>query len=283
LSTTVTAIEAARRALAAQLGGEPVVTVIVIGAPLSDAVGRRLLVSTGAAEGSLGSPDADERATGLAREALASGERRTHEIELQGGAWQLYVEPQSPVPYLLIVGAGHIARPLCRLGALLGFRVTVADDRPEYANRAGFPEAAHIQLIDFADPFRAIDITSDSYIVLVTRGHKYDYDCIQQLLESDVQPAYLGMIGSRRRVRAAFEALLAEGADPQRLRQVHAPIGLDIGSETPEEIALAIAAEIVAVRRGGRGGKLSEEELVLDRITRQDPNRRAGGRSWGEA
>ncbi|HSG80619.1 MAG TPA: XdhC family protein [Gemmatimonadota bacterium] len=269
MSEVITAVQAARRALSAQLGGEPVATVSVIDAPVKDTVGRRMLVTAGATEGSLGSRERDERAAALAREALVSGERQLHEVELEGGTWQLYVEPQSPIPDLLIIGAGHIARPLCRLGALLGFRVTVADDRPEFANRQGFPEAAHVELIDFADPFTAMEITANSYVVLVTRGHKYDYDCILQLLKMNVQPAYLGMIGSRRRVRAAFEALVADGADPERLRQVHAPIGLDIGSETPEEIALAIAAEIVAVRRGGSGGRLSEQESVLDRVTRR--------------
>ena len=131
------------------------------------------------------------------------------------------------------------------------------------------PSLHRIQLAasNSANP-AVVEVTANSYVVLVTRGHKYDYDCIPELLELEASPAYLGMIGSRRRVRAAFEALAADGVDPEHLKHVHAPIGLDIGAETPEEIALAIAAEIVAVRRGGAGAKLSEQERVLDRIAR---------------
>ncbi len=265
----VSAAEAAEHVLAAQERGEPSVVVTVVGAPSPEYVGRRLVMSGGSLLGKLGEPVLDERAAQLARAALAEVRADLHELELEGATWKLYVESQQPVPELLIIGAGHIARPLCRIGALVGFRVTVADDRPEFANREWFPEAERIVLLDYQAPFERIEIRSDSYVVLVTRGHKYDYDCIQQLLRLDVRPAYLGMIGSRRRVRAAFEALLDEGCDTERLNQVHAPIGLDIGAETPEEIALAIAAEIVAARRGGAGGRLSEEQRVFERVTRR--------------
>jgi xanthine dehydrogenase accessory factor len=231
-------------------------------------VGKRLVVTADSLQGTLGPAELDERAVASARECLAEDERGIREIEAPDGAWQLYIESQSALPELLIVGAGHIARPLHRIGAMLGFRVTVADDRPEFADEKWFPEAERVRLLDFSDPFKELDVGPASYIVLVTRGHKYDYDCIHQLLKMDTRPAYLGMIGSRRRVRATFEALVADGIDPQRLTDVHAPIGLDIGAETPEEIALAIAAEIVALRRGGSGEKLSGEERVLDRVAR---------------
>ncbi|NIR44659.1 MAG: hypothetical protein GWN99_10170 [Gemmatimonadetes bacterium] len=267
MSREISAVEAARRALAVQeQDAEPLAVVTVVSAPVEDAVGRRVIVTESEVEGSLGSPERDERAAGLAREALSGGQPRLYEIQLEGGFWQLYVETVTAAPDLLIIGAGHIARPLCRLGALLGFRVTVADDRPEYANTGSFPEAARVEVIDFSEPFQKIDVTERSYVVLVTRGHKYDYDCILELLRMQARPAYLGMIGSRRRVRAAFEALVADGVDPARLEGVHAPIGLDIGAETPEEIALSIAAELVAVRRGGSGQKLSELEHVLKRV-----------------
>ncbi len=272
MSGVTSAAQAARRALEAMAGGEPVAVVTVVAAPLEDALGRRIIVTADAAEGSLGSPERDRQATTLARTALAAGERTLHEVELEGGAWKLYVEPQLATPELLIVGAGHIARPLCRLGAMLGFRVTVADDRPEFASCDHFPDAAAVEIIDFAEPFKALKVTADTFIVLVTRGHKYDYDCILELLKMKAQPSYLGMIGSRRRVRAAFEALVGDGVDPARLKQVYAPIGLDISAETPEEIALAIAAEIVAVQRGGTGAKLSKQERVLDRIVGKNPS-----------
>ncbi|UCF19674.1 MAG: XdhC family protein [Gemmatimonadota bacterium] len=275
----VSAAEAAAHVLAAQERGEASVVVTVVDAPSPEHIGRHLLMGGGSPRGKLGKPVLDERAAELARAALLEARADLHELELEGATWKLYVESQQPVPELLIIGAGHIARPLCRIGALVGFRVTVADDRPEFANREWFPEAERIVLLDYQAPFEKIEIRSDTYVVLVTRGHKYDYDCIHQLLRLDARPAYLGMIGSRRRVRAAFEALLDEGCDPERLAQVHAPIGLDIGAEAPEEIALAIAAEIVAARRGGAGGRLSDEQRVFERVARRREDTSGGAGS----
>ncbi|NIN72597.1 MAG: hypothetical protein GTO46_11890 [Gemmatimonadetes bacterium] len=264
----VTAAAAARWALEAHEGGEPVALVTVVKAPDERAVGRRLVVTESALHGTLGGPELDELATARARESLAARECGVVEIERPDGVWEIYIESHYPIAELHIVGAGHIARPLCRLGATLGFRVTISDDRPEFANREWFPEAERIRVVDFDQAFEGVAIGPESYVVLVTRGHKYDYDCILQLLKMEARPAYLGMIGSRRRVRATFEALVRDGIEPGRLAEVHAPIGLDIGAETPEEIALAIAAEIVATRRGGGGAKLSDEERVLDRVAR---------------
>jgi len=102
-------------------------------------------------------------------------------------------------------------------------------------------------------------------VVLVTRGHKYDFEALRELLARDVAPSYIGMVGSRRRVRACFEQLAAEGASPEVLARVHAPIGLDIGAETPAEIAICIAAELVQSRRGGTGAPLREKERVVER------------------
>jgi xanthine dehydrogenase accessory factor len=240
--------------------------VTVVEGPANAAIGRRLVVSDESMIGSLGSTDLDDQAAPLAQEALRADSRSTHTVETESGRYELYVESHRALPELVIVGAGHIARPLHHIAAMLGFRITIIDDRPEFANSEWFPEAARVRVVDFAEAFRDIAIGPNTYVVLVTRGHKYDYECMQQLLNLEAQPVYLGMIGSRRRVRAAFEALVRDGIDPARLAEVHAPIGLDIAAETPEEIALAIAAEIVAVRRGGRGGKLKQEERVLARV-----------------
>lgn len=273
----ISTVDAVERALLALEGGSPVALVTVVTAPDHGAVGRRLLVTAGAVTGRLGSSELDEGAAELAREALVARERGLRKLELDDGIWELYVESQCAPPALVIVGAGHIARPLCRIGAMIGFRVTVIDDRPEFANERLLPAAAQVLVVDYSDPFKEITVDANTYIVLVTRGHKYDYDCIQQLLALEARPAYLGMIGSRRRVRAAFEALVRDGVHPERLADVHAPIGLDIGAETPEEIALAIAAEIVAVRRGGGGGALAREEGVLDRVARAREAEQGGG------
>ncbi|HEU0079755.1 MAG TPA: XdhC family protein, partial [Longimicrobiaceae bacterium] len=211
-------------------------------------------------------PALDTRAAELAG-ALLRGEGRDgpRTVETARGRCTLYLEAHRPPPELVIVGAGHIARPLCRIGAMLGFRVRVLDDRPEFATRERFPEAEEVRPTDFADPFRDLPLGPDSHLVLVTRGHRYDFEALRRLLLGPALPAYVGMVGSRRRVRAALEQLVREGIPRERLLRVHAPIGLDIGAETPEEIALAIAAEIVRVRRGGTGVSLRERERVMER------------------
>jgi xanthine dehydrogenase accessory factor len=212
--------------------------------------------------GTLGSAALDEAAAAAARERLAPG-GRAGTVALDGCT--VYLEPHRPPPELVIVGAGHIARPLCAVGALMGFRVTVLDDRPEFATRERFPEAAAVLRADFADPFRGVPIHAGTHLVLVTRGHKYDFEALRDLLARPEGPAYVGMVGSRRRVRAALEQLVREGIPTARLAAIHAPIGLDIGAETPEEIALSIAAEMILVLRGGTGLPLRDRERVAER------------------
>jgi xanthine dehydrogenase accessory factor len=263
----VSAAAAARAALEALRQGPPLVTAAVVettdGGP---ALGARLLVWEDRSAGSLGEPALDARAAELAG-ALLRGEARDgpRTVATERGRCTLYLEAHRPPPELVIVGAGHIARPLCRMGAMLGFRVRVLDDRPEFATRERFPEAEEVRRADFADPFRGLAVGADTHLVLVTRGHRYDYEALRRLLLGGALPAYVGMVGSRRRVRAALEQLVREGIPRERLLRVHAPIGLDIGAETPEEIAVAIAAEIVRVRRGGTGVSLRERERVMER------------------
>jgi len=215
--------------------------------------------------GSLGSPDLDAEATELARSAAGDPRHQDGLVRLQDDT-EAYLELRRPVQDLVIVGAGHIARPMARMGADLGFRVWVLDDRPDFATRERFPDAYQVVKADFSDPFRDVPLHGGTHILLVTRGHKYDYDCLVRVLRRDHPTAYIGMIGSRRRVRATFVQLLEDGIPQERLREIHAPVGLDIGAETPEEIAVAVAAELVKVRRGGTGASLRELENVADRF-----------------
>jgi xanthine dehydrogenase accessory factor len=267
------AAEAVHHARAALEGGPPVAIVTVIdarghGAPPP---GAHLAAWADRHAGTLGSAALDERALAAAREALASGRAGSRDLEAGGAACTVYVEPHRAPPSLVIVGAGHIARPLCRVGALLGFRVTVLDDRPEFATRERFPEAAEVRRADFSDPLRGID-TDGAWLVLVTRGHKYDFEVLRDVLRRPASPAYVGMVGSRRRTRAALEQLAREGVEAERLRAVYAPVGLDVRAETPEEIAVSIAAELVRVRRGGTGQSLRDRERVAERwVTRERP------------
>jgi xanthine dehydrogenase accessory factor len=170
------------------------------------------------------------------------------------------VEPYYPGPRLVVLGGGHIACALVEFAARLGFEIFVADDRPAYANAARFPEAASVICCSFTEVFDQVQVTDSSFVVIMTRGHRHDVECLRQALRIDL--AYLGMVSSRRRVRAVREQMLAEGADSGRLKQLHSPIGLAIGAETPAEIALAIAAELVSVRRVERRWPECDREVT---------------------
>jgi xanthine dehydrogenase accessory factor len=182
---------------------------------------------------------------------------------------ELYLEVRRPVQELIVVGAGHIAQPMAHIGALLGFRVTVLDDRPDFATRERFPDADRLVQADFSDPFADVRLHERTHILLVTRGHKYDYDCLVRALRTDPPPAYIGMIGSRRRVRATYEKLVEEGFGRDLIDRIHAPVGLDVGAETPEEIAIAVAAELVMLRRGGTGVPLKDVERIAERFFKE--------------
>lgn len=249
--------------------GESVALLVVVRDPAGEGRGRRFLVSRAWDRGSLGSSEANESARAVARRALEGEGAEEGMVELDVGEDEplgVYMEIHHPQPELVVVGAGHIARPLAALGSILGCRVFVLDDRPEFATRERFPEAERVVTVDFDDPFAEVPIRRHSHLVLVTRGHKYDYQCLRRVLKADHLPAYIGMIGSRRRVRATYAQLMEEGIPWERVAAVRAPIGLDLGAETPGEIAVAVAAEIVGMWRGGTGKPLREEERVLERF-----------------
>lgn len=171
---------------------------------------------------------------------------------------RLLFEIARPPQEMIICGGGHVGQAVARAARLLDFTVTVIDDRADFASREKFPDPS-IRLIadDFVTALRTLRLTPASHVVIVTRGHKHDEICLREVIDQPVR--YLGMIGSRRRTTTIREHLRRQGVDPLHLRQVHAPIGLDIGAQTPEEIALAILAEIVLVRRGGTGRPKSSE------------------------
>jgi xanthine dehydrogenase accessory factor len=148
---------------------------------------------------------------------------------------------------LYCFGAGHVAVPTAHLASLVGFKVIVLDDRPEYSNAKRFPDADKTLVVqDFNRALNGLEIDNDSYIVIVTRGHQYDRQVLEQSLKTSA--GYVGMISSKRKRAAIFEALMAEGITRERLDWVHSPVGLDIDAETPEEIAVSIVAELIQVR-----------------------------------
>jgi xanthine dehydrogenase accessory factor len=256
----------AEEVLAATAGGPPVVTAAVIGAPAGSevAIGAKMLVrADGSRLGSLGSGRLDEAVAAACMDAL-----RRHAVETlrfdataaqvadrhTDAAYEVLIEAIEAPARLVIVGGGHIARALCTVSALAGFSVTVIDDRPEYAAPERFPEADRVICGDFEDTLRELESDTNTYFVMVTRGHKQDELSLRVVLGKPW--AYAGMIGSKRRTGAVLLHLEEEGFARELLDRVHTPIGLDIGAETPEEIAISIVAELIMVRRGGTGRQM---------------------------
>lgn len=157
---------------------------------------------------------------------------------------------------IVIVGSGHVAQPLARMASYLGYRVVVVDDRPEYTTRERFPEASEVLVGAHAECLSRLKLDAHSHIVIITRGHQHDESSLRESLKQS--PAYVGMIGSKRRAIGTLKRLGESGFDSGKLAAVHTPIGLDIGAQTPEEIALAVMAEIVCMRRGATGRPLRD-------------------------
>lgn len=241
-------------------------------------VGAQMLVrEDGALTGTLGLDDALElaiRETALA--AMRAGEPGV--VEYAGPAdsvAEVFIDPFLPRPDLIIVGAGHIAVPLAKLAASLDFDVTVIDDRASFANKERFPDARQIIVAGAEAALGGLRITPRSHLVLVTRAHSHDVEALRAVITSDA--AYIGMIGSQRRVWTVYKLLHDEGVPAERLTRVHAPIGLDLGGTTPAEIALCIMAEIMMLRRGGTGRPLSAmlRGRYLARLAKLDANEAA--------
>lgn len=162
----------------------------------------------------------------------------------------------------VIAGGGHISLPLTQILSAVGFEVSVIDDRPEFANRNRFPGAKQVICSEFTRALGEFSIDASTAVIIVTRGHRYDLDCLRAVIHA--HPCYLGMIGSRRRIRSIMQQMLDEGYDAHALSQLRAPIGLDIGAQTPEEIAVSVAAEVIAVFRGGTCLPLSAKAVNVN-------------------
>lgn len=185
----------------------------------------------------------------LLRESFNTGVPQSRNID---GKF-IMVEPYFPKPRLIIFGGGHIAKPLSELAAKSEFDVTVVDDRPMFANSDRFPDAQSVICKSFESAFADLVLRSSDFVVIVTRGHVHDGICIREALKHDL--AYLGMIGSKRRVKGMMDALKEEGYSEEKLASVSSPVGLDIGAVTPFEIAVSIIAEIIEYRRLRNGGR----------------------------
>lgn len=221
------------------------VTVVVSANPHIP-TGRKAIVFTdGSMEGGTGTAQLVSKVRALALRALEEKKRRI--VEIEDGV-RAFLDVLSGEAKLLMCGAGHIALPLADFARKVGFRVTVLDDRSDFAHPSRFPDCEVIAQ-DFIVALRDMPFSPSTYVVVITRGHEHDAECIAEVLRKET--AYVGLIGSRRRVRFVLEMLGQEGIPQERLGEVFTPIGLPIGAESPEEIALSIVAELVTVRRKG--------------------------------
>jgi xanthine dehydrogenase accessory factor len=207
------------------------------------------------------------RAAGFATllEDIRAGRPATLRVPfVRGGEQQEYTEPLDPAPTLLIAGAGHVGQALAALAQPLGFLVSVIDDRPDYACAERFPNAKQLILGDIEAELRKFPIDEHTYAVIVTRGHQRDGQALAAVIRSPAR--YVGLIGSKRKIKAIFDDLAQQGVPFETLSRVHAPIGYEIGAVTVPEIAISIAAELIAVRRGfenklAKPMKIDEEQL----------------------
>jgi xanthine dehydrogenase accessory factor len=219
---------------------------------------KMLVRDDGSIVGTIGGGCVEADVWQAAREVMESEKPRTLTFDLNqdpkydtglvcGGTLEVFVEPVIPPALLYVFGAGHVARNLCQVAAIAGFEVTVIDDRSSYATKERFPSAREVRAEDFESSMKGLDLGEPSFVVIVTRGHRDDMRILRWAVQTPAR--YVGMIGSKRKVIEIFKALQKEGLSPDLFDRVHAPVGLDIGAITPEEIAIAITGELIALRR----------------------------------
>jgi xanthine dehydrogenase accessory factor len=236
------------------------VTIVATHGSTPQRVGAKMLVyADGRIVGTIGGGCYENDAFWKAREAIAHRRPQLLHYELAddfaqetglicGGQMDVYIEPIEPSPELYIIGAGHVGFHLARLAHEVGFRVTVVDDREKFANAERFPTAAEVVVDDIPGWVARTHLPPHAYTVIVTRGHTNDLEALRALAPHDLR--YLGLIGSRAKVARIFDALKTDHMPDEHLLRVHAPIGLDIGAVTPQEIAVSILAELIAVKHG---------------------------------
>jgi xanthine dehydrogenase accessory factor len=230
---------------------------------------RMLVREDGSIAGTIGGGCVEADVWAAAKEVMQIEQPRkmtfnlNHEAEYDaglicGGTLEIFVEPILPQPVLYIFGGGHVSSAVARAASAAGFGVSIADDREAFANPERFPMAGELYTT-FEDAFEKIKPNASSYLLIVTRGHKDDMRVLAWAVRTEAR--YIGMIGSKRKVLSVYKALEREGYSADEFERVHAPVGLDIGALAPEEIAVSIAAELIAVRRNAQN--LSHKSVKL--------------------
>jgi len=223
---------------------------------------KMLILEDGKLLGSVGGGCMEAEVWQEAKKVMAEDRPKTIHLDLTGkeaeeggmicgGVMDIYIEPITPPPRVFIFGGGHISVFVSKMSTMVGFQVVVVDDRPQFANQERFPEADEVIAEEFPFVFPKLKVNKSSYLVIVTRGHAYDQEVLEWALGQEVK--YIGMIGSRKKIQTVYDALKQKGIPPDQLQRVYAPIGLNIGALTPEEIAVSIVAQMIQVRRQKKG------------------------------
>ena len=220
-----------------------------------------LLREDGSTYGALGDPELDTLALEAARRVADLG---TNEHIMTHDGVELFVEGFTTPPTLVLMGGGHVAKATYALAHTLGYRIYVVDDRPQFANKERFPEAeGTIVVPDYTKGLDQIPINANTFIVVATRGHWFDDLALEAAVQTPAK--YVGLLGSRRKTILIYQRLAQLGLPPERLKEVYAPVGLDIGALTPEELAVSIMSEIIMFRHGGSGGPMRMDEKYFSR------------------
>ncbi len=226
-----------------------------------DANARIVVHDDGTTVGTLGTPEADTIATETAKAVIPMG-KSEHVVTAEGD--EIFVTGFTSPATLVLVGGGHVNLQVAKIAQMLGFRIFVTDDRPEFANRERFPMAEETSVAPYNKGLDTFHITKNTAIVIGSRGHHFDDLATELAVRTPA--TYVGLLGSKRKTIMIYEALLKRGITSERLKQVHSPVGLDLGGRNPEEIAVSIMAEIIAFRHNRPGGSMTIEAEQIDRL-----------------
>jgi xanthine dehydrogenase accessory factor len=243
-------------------GGNPVSLATVVNVPDGGAsLGAKLLLRMdGSVSGTLGSTELDNQALEIAKRVAEVG--NTESIATADGT-EIFVEGFTTPPTLVMVGGGHVGKATADLAHFLGYRVLVVDDRPEFSNPERFPYAEQTIVTPYDNWATNLGINVNTFLVVATRGHRFDDMALESALTTRAR--YIGLLGSRRKTLMIYRRLIQHGVTPERIKEVYAPVGLNIGGLTPEELAVSIMSEIIMVRRGGDGGQMQMGDWYVDR------------------
>ncbi|MCH8015149.1 MAG: XdhC family protein [Acidobacteriota bacterium] len=220
---------------------------------------KMLILEDGSTMGSIGGGSTEAEVVEEARRVLETEKASLTKFTLTqeeaardglicGGTVEVFVEPILPDPSLLLMGGGHLAQAIAEAAQRVSFKVSVVDDRASFANRERFPGVEETIVASFEESLDSIDVTENTFILIVTRGHGYDQVVLEKAIQSPAR--YVGLVGSRRKIRIILKNLLDKGIPPKTFSNLYAPIGLEIGSETPQEIAVSVIAELISLRKG---------------------------------